>query len=182
MWSLTHIGELWLNDLQSPFVEYVNPSFQYITHCNRLSLHYLHRQQWKQWLCSHRSIYHTLTGRATVSDSAPISEIPNLSNLSWSSLGSFLCTWEHDVTLANRHSFKSSFGSPRRRQSPLFSHFLWQQSYCGRCQFPAFLEIRVAGSQAGRSDLIGIMYEMSQSRRQGVLTLSCASFDRDQCT
>lgn len=46
----------------------------------------------------------------------------------------------------------------------------------------AFLENRKAGSQTGCSDLIGIMYEMSQSRRQGVLTLSCASFDRDQCT
>lgn len=41
---------------------------------------------------------------------------------------------------------------------------------------------RQAARQAGHSDLIGIMYEMSQSRRQGVLTLSCASFDRDQCT
>ena len=47
---------------------------------------------------------------------------------------------------------------------------------------PAFLENREASSEAGHSDLIGIMYEMSQSRKQGVLTLSCASFDRDQCT
>ncbi|KAI9519367.1 hypothetical protein NQZ68_029534 [Dissostichus eleginoides] len=51
-------------------------------------------------------------------------------------------------------------------------------------RFPRKHKGRQPGSQAARqaSDLIGIMYEMSQSRRQGVLTLSCASFDRDQCT
>lgn len=47
---------------------------------------------------------------------------------------------------------------------------------------PAFLENRRGGSQTGHSDLIGIMYEMIPSHRQGELTPSCAGFNPDQCT